>query len=118
MPLTIPELRTAEAIKEILRERIEGWHAYSGIPLEGEQEALHNADHQAVETITRLSSNGFGAAMAKLVIAKGASINYEMSLGVFCDRIEAEAVAAGLDHFGLRELYDRYFLGKPEAASC
>jgi hypothetical protein len=108
-----------EEIKQILRKRIEGWKAYSGIPLEGEPEAFRAAEHAAIEEIGRLASDSpLEAAMAKLIISKGTLINNELRLDAFCDWLEAKAAADGLEYFGLRELYDGYFPISLEDASC
>jgi hypothetical protein len=107
-----------EAIREILRERIEGWKNYSGIRLEGEEEAFRSAEDAALEALRRLSPKGIEAAMAKLIILQGTEINAGYRHENFGERLEYEALAAGLEYFGLRELYNSYFPAKREASPC
>jgi hypothetical protein len=92
-----------DAIKAVLRNCFEAWRDYDSD--DGEKSV------EADQVIERFNPLSLAVAIAKLIIAKGTEINSELKQEAFCDRLEAEAAAAGLEWFGLRELYDEYFPG-------
>jgi hypothetical protein len=107
-----------EEVKDRVRQCIQAWKAASSAgSIERERELnaeVKEAEAQIYDGGLNPSCPAF--AMAKLIVAKGVEINRELKLEARDARLEAEAAAAALEWFRLRELYDGYFPGK-EAVS-